>query len=812
MEKDLTSPHSITRRDFIRTCAVGTVAVASTSILGGFASNNLFIPKAGPASYLFSLNQNWLFGGKYNSDSVSKSFNDNGFSKVTLPHCVSKLSWQNWEPSDWENVWIYRRHFTLPKECKGMRIFLHFDGVMVGTTPVINGHSLPEHLGGYLPSEYEITDWINDKDNVLAVIVDSRWSNVPPEGSPEGPKRIDYLEPGGIFRSVYLKALPKFFIKDVFAKPINVLEHNRRVEIKCTIDSDSVVEFPVTIEAELIYSNKAISKVQKDIKIDKTGQQEITLNISKLGNIQLWDINTPNLYNVEVRLLNDKTTIHENKVRIGLRDAHFELDGFFLNGKRLQLFGLNRHELFPYVGFAMPERVMRRDAEILKHEFNCNMVRCSHYPQNEAFFNACDEVGLMAWEEVPGWGYLGDETWKNYLIRDVGEMVKRDRNHPSVIIWGVRANETANDPDLYLQTKKIVKFLDGSRPTSGSMTGGSRKTWKEKWHQDVFAFDDYHTDKPGVVELRKPTEGVPYMLSEAVGQFNYSDPKEGFNSFYRRAGDVEFQMKQAIYHAQAHNEAAKNKRYCGLIAWCAFEYGSLVHPINNVKYPGVADIFRIPKLGASFYRAQINPKVRPVIIPNFYWDFGSATPKGPGKNVSIFSNCEKLELYVDNKKYAVLYPDFKNYSQLKYPPFFVDLKLDGKDNPELRIDGYIGGKLILSKNYSSDKSHDKFLIKFDDTNLIGNGIDAVKLEVKVTDKFGENRLYGKGNVNFQISGPGEIVGDNPLLLDDCGGIGAIWIKTLPDSFGKITVKATHSLYGAQSAAINIQAEHSLIKI
>lgn len=801
------------RRAFIRTFAFGTAAVASSSLLEFSILDHGFKQISyGQASHLFPLNQNWLFGGKYNADAINKSFNDSGFSKITLPHCVSKLSWQNWEPSDWEDVWIYRRHFKLPKECKGMRIFVHFDGVMVGTTPVINGHSLHKHLGGYLPYEYEITDWINDEDNILAVIVDSRWSNVPPEGSLKGPQRIDYLEPGGIFRSVYLKALPKFFIKDVFAKPINVLQQNRQIEVKCTIDSDDAVEFPITVEAELKYKDKTISKVQKNIKIEKAEQKEIVLNIAKLGNVKLWDVDAPNLYNVEVRLLNDKKTIHENRVRIGLRDARFELDGFFLNGKRLQLFGLNRHELFPYVGFAMPERVMRRDAEILRHEFNCNMVRCSHYPQNEAFYNACDEVGLMVWEEVPGWGYLGDEVWKKRLIRDTGEMVKRDRNHPSIIIWGVRANETPNDPDLYIQTKKIAKSLDGSRPTSGSMTGDSIKTWKEKWHQDVFAFDDYHTNDPGKVELREPTNGVPYMLSEAVGQFNYSNPKEGFNSYYRRAGDVEFQMKQAIYHAQAHNEAAKNKRYCGLIAWCAFEYGSLVHPINNVKYPGVADIFRIPKLGASFYMAQINPKVRPVIIPNFYWDFGSATPKGPGKNASIFSNCEKLELFVANKKYAVLNPDFKNYSQLKYPPFFVDLEIDGKNNPELRIDGYNGDKLILSKSYSSDKSKDKFLIKFEDSDLIGNGIDAVKLEVKVVDKFGENRLYGKGKVNLQLEGHGEIIGDNPLLLDDCGGVGAVWVKALPNSSERITVRATHSLYGTQSSTINVRAEHFPIKI
>ncbi|MDE3057889.1 MAG: twin-arginine translocation signal domain-containing protein [Bacteroidota bacterium] len=808
----MTKRDNFSRRDFIRTCALGTAALASGSLFGGSTLKAFAAPRTGPESVLFPLNQNWLFGGKFNSEALNPKFDDKDFSKVTLPHCVSRLSWQNWNPSAWEDIWTYRRHFVLPKECKGMRTFLNFEGVMVGTTPVINGHPLPQHLGGYLPSHYEITEWLNDQDNILAVEVDSRWSNVPPEGSPKGPKRIDYLEPGGIFRSAHLQAVPQIFISDVFAKPVNVLDSGRHVEVVCLIDGADVVTKSVELQVELKNKDLIISRARKTIRIEQTGTTEAALTLSNLGNIKLWDVDAPHLYEVEAKLFIGGKKIHDYHVRIGLRDARFELDGFFLNGRRLQLFGLNRHELFPYVGFAMPERVMRRDAEILKHEFNCNVVRCSHYPQNEAFFNACDELGLMAWEEVPGWGYLGDEAWKRLLVRDTREMVIRDRNHPSIIIWGVRANETPNDPVLYRTTKEIAKSLDDSRPTSGSMTGGSIKTWKEDWHQDVMAYDDYHTNKPGVVQLRKPVEGVPYMLAEVVGQFNYANPKEGFNSYYRRAGDVEFQKRQAIYHAQAHNEAAKDSRFCGVIAWCGFEYGSLVNQYHNIKYPGVADFFRVPKLGASFYQAQVNPRIKPVIIPNFYWDFGEKTPKGPGKNSSIFSNCERLELFIDGKEYKALHPDSVNYSHLKYPPFFVDLEIKEANNSELRIDGYIGDKMVLSKSFSSDLSQDRFFVEADDKELVGNGSDATRLEFKVTDKFGEARLFGKGIVAFTIKGPGEIVGDNPFNLDESGGVGAVWIKTLPNSSGEIVVEAVHEFLGTKSAAVKVSPENRWGKI
>src|SRR5208282_1385325 len=196
----------ISRRKFIRDAALGAAAVASIPVLGfrSAASKNIS-SRIGPASRTISLDRDWLFGGKFTEAATKPVFDDTAFSRITLPHCVAKLSWENWNPSDWEGVWIYRRHFVLPRDLQGLRWLLHFDGVMVGTLPVINGRALPQHFGGYLPARYEITDSLADNENVLAVAVDSRWSNVPPEGSPKGPRSIDYLEPGGIFRSTRLQ-------------------------------------------------------------------------------------------------------------------------------------------------------------------------------------------------------------------------------------------------------------------------------------------------------------------------------------------------------------------------------------------------------------------------------------------------------------------------------------------------------------------------------------------------------------------------------------------------------------------------------
>ena len=757
---------------------------------------------SGPASRVIRFDQDWLFGGEFTPAAAMPKFDDSAFARVTLPHCVTQLSWENWAPGSWERVWIYRRHFSIPKQMRDLRIFLEFDGVMVGATPTLNGHTLPKHLGGYLPFDYELTQLLEEK-NVLSVEVDSRWSNVPPEGSPIGPKRVDYLEPGGIYRGARIKAVPHVFIRDVFAKPVQVLDPARRIDAVCTLDADQVPREKLELQLELRDGERVLARTREAVHLDKPGRTEVKQSLTSLGNVALWDVDAPRLYQVVTTLFAGSKPVHNHSVRVGFREARFELDGFFLNERRLQIFGLNRHQYFPFVGGAMPGRVQRRDAEILRREFHCNFVRCSHYPQAVEFLDACDELGLMVWEEPPGWGYLGDDAWKELLVRDVGEMIKRDRNHPSVVIWGVRANESANDVPLYRRTTELAKSLDDSRPDSGSMTSGSRKTWKETWHEDVFAFDDYHSAPDGTVGIEAPTDGVPYMLSEAVGQFSYPNHK-GFANIYRRAAEMDIQKQQALWHAQAHSRAGAVPRNCGVVAWCAFEYPSLVNDYKTVKYPGVADLFRIPKLGASFYRAQGDPKDQPTIEPNFYWDFGPRTPKGPGKQVAVFSNCERIEVFVAGRKHAVLHPDIKNYPNLKHAPFFVDLELDGAQYPELHLDGYIGTKLAVSRSFSSDPKHDRLYLHADDAELIGDGVDMTRLVCKVVDLHGADRAYGSGSVHFQITGPGTIVGDNPLDLTETGGAAAIWIRTKENERGRIHITATHSTLASVHAEIIVR--------
>ncbi len=465
----------VSRRGFLQSCTAA--ALASVPVLQSWGA---VTSQRGPAQRTLSMDRNWLFGGKLNEAALQPGFADASFAHVTLPHTVTPLSWQNWDPVSWNGVFVYRRHFSIPPELRNLRLFVHFDRALAAATPVVNGHSLPRHLGGFLPFEHEITSLVAAQDNLLAVAVDSRYQPIPPAGNPKGPAGVDYLLPGGITGPVNLRAVPRVFLSDVFAKPVDVLLPGRKVEVACTIDAADPLPASVRLVASLREAGRTLATASESAKIEMTSQQ-VTLTLDHLGNIQLWSPETPHLYEVEVALFLEDRPLHRFATRIGFREARFAVDGFFLNGKRARLFGLDRHELYPHLGYSAPARLLRRDAEILRRQFHCNSVRCSHYPQSEAFLDACDELGLMAWEEPPGWGWVGDDAWQGLVLHDVDAMIRRDRNHPSIVIWGVRVNESHNFPDLYERTRAVAYALDGTRPTSGSMTVRST----ENWHQDV---------------------------------------------------------------------------------------------------------------------------------------------------------------------------------------------------------------------------------------------------------------------------------------------------------------------------------------
>ena len=793
------SPVPPPRRAVLRTALLGgaAAALASCTDTGPSGVPQHAAHRAGrPAAGTYDFNQGWLFGGRYREGSAAPGYDDSGFSPVTLPHTVTRLSWRNWDPARWEKVWIYRKHFDSPGQ-PGDRVFIDFGGVMVCATVLLNGTVVSSHQGGYLPWSAELTGALVTGHNVLAVIVDSRWLPVPPGGAREGARAVDYLQPGGIYRDATLRVVPDVFVSDVFAKPVSVLTAGRAVDVQATIDAATLPAGPVRVTAELLDGPRTMATSATSVTLTAAGTAVAGLRLSGVGDVTLWSPDTPRLYTLRTTVSSRHAAAHSLATRVGFREAVFRPDGFFLNGQRVEIFGLNRHQLFPYTGMAACARLQRRDAELLRYELNCVMVRCSHYPQSPHFLDACDEIGLMVWAEAPGWQYVGDAAWQDLAVANARDMVLRDRNRPSVIVWGTRLNETASHPGLYARTRQAARDLDGTRQTTGAMIRHSTEGWAE----DVFGYDDYHS-RHGHAELRPPLPAVPYLVSEAVGALDGA-PR------YRWTDSGDVLAVQALMHAQVHDIARGNPRYAGLLGWAGLDYPSLNggrRVWDALKTPGVTDIFRVPKPGAAFYRSQLDPRIRPVILPVFFWDFGPGSPPGgPGPGAMIATNCDRLEIYAGGTHLATSRPDRRAFTSLAYPPAFADLTVDGSGLPELRIDGYLGRQRVASVRMSADTARDRLWLAAEASAIEADGTDATRITFRALDAYGNQRPHVTGPVTLAVAGPATLIGDNPFPFAEYGGVGGCFLRSRPGRTGVVTVSVRHPSLGRAQARLVVTA-------
>lgn len=757
---------------------------------------------AGGTRTHLTLDAGWLFGGVYQTGSEAPDASTTGWGPGNVPHCVVPLSWCNWEPASWQERWIYRRTVELPN-IDGKRALLDFEGSMTSTTPFVNGTALGKTQGGYLPFSYDVTSLVHPGTNQLAVIVDGTWQMVPPDGkAPTKPGQnpattIDYLEPAGLYRHVAVRLVPApTHLNDIFVDPSAPPAGPLTVPVVVTVDTTTSIDgYRVGASLRPWGSQTVVATASSDIVSSVAGQVQVAVSLGDVAGILRWSPAQPNLYSVDVSLIGPTGVVVDTlTTRTGFRQAIFTPDGFFLNGERMLLFGLNRHQLYPYMGMAMPDRAQRRDVEILINELNCNAVRCSHYPQSPAFLDACDELGLLVWQETPGWGYIGDDDWQQLWFNEVSAMVERDRSRPSIVIWGVQPNETLPARSQAVNAKTLAQNADPGRLSSGS---NSQYAWEE-YYQDVLAYDDYGTTQssgpgPAVVpKLKTPVKDKPYLVSESVGAI------EGVHIF-RRASDQSDQHAQAWLHGLAHSQARDlSLTYAGLLGWCAFDYASLAEPgWGAMKTPGVADTFRILKPGAAIYQSQVAPQVRPVIQPAFYWDFNPTSPvTSLGANALVFSNCERIEMFLNDTHVVTLTRAADVFPNLGWPPFFLDTTLvPAGTQPDLRLDGYVGDQVLLSRNFAGSTERDRLLVQADDAVIFADGSDATRVWFLVADQYGAPRPYLTGTAQVSATGPGIIVGDRTFDLAVTGGAGAVWLRSAPGATGLAMVQVTHATLG-----------------
>ena len=787
------------RRHFFQSTTAALAAVTLSSRVAALE------PALAPGRNVYPLNRNWRFSEKTSAEALQPGFDDQSFTQVVVPHTNIRLPWQSFDEKSYEFTSLYRRLLHIPSDIAGRRVFVDFEGVMTASTVYLNGKKLGSYRGGYTPFSFELTqDLKPGAENLLAVEVDSsERPDIPPFGN-----EVDYLTFGGIYREVALRVVPQVFLENIYARPQNVLGPEPTVAVECFLDRAPAVGQVrnLSLHAALykVGANKPLAQATLRLAEPDISQHEetdadqalgarqppsplpnsYTLTLRNLGKIDLWDLDQPHLYTVRVQLLQEARPLDEDERRIGFREATFTPQGFSLNGRIVKLHGLDRHQTFPWVGQAMPARVQRQDARILRHDLRCNIVRTSHYPQSRHFLDGCDEIGLLVLEEIPGWQHIGPQPWQDIAVDNVRRMVRRDWNHPSVILWGVRINESRDNHDFYTRTNAMAHTLDSARQTCGI-----RYFQESEFLEDVFTMNDFGWP------LKKPNH-PRYLNTEFVGHTYPAktiDDKERLHEF-------------VIRHARVHDTLASDPQYAGGIGWCAFDYNTHGNfgSGDRICYHGVMDMFRTPKSAAGFYKSMCEPGEEIVLEPAFHW---ARNDESIGfSNALICSNCDHLKLYVDNGKGFRLVgegdPDRKQFQHLPHPPFNIPLGEQLRDWGDLRIDGFLAGKQVISKMYSGKGVDQKFMLIPDDTTLLADGADTTRVVLRCADEFGRVRPFAEDAILFELKGsPATILGDNPFSL--VGGTGAIWLRAGQQP-GSVHLRATHPVLGSQEIVIRLE--------
>ena len=701
------------------------------------------------ARYLF--NHQWLFfPGRLNDDALDESFE-----AVTLPHTNQLLPHHNFDNAEYQFISTYRKRFRLPEPRNGRLVYLDFDGAMIACEVFLNGHRLGEHKGGFTPFSFELTEYLDD-ENLLTVYLDStERKDIPPYGYV-----VDYLTFGGIYRDVSLRLVEPCHITNVFVHPHNALTTSPSLILDVSVRNQHMRPCTAVLSVILKDSTSQVllSAPEANLTVPPQRDSRLTLTINNLPEIKRWSLDDPVLYFVEVTMAEGGEVLDKQTVRFGFREAEFRKDGgFYLNGQRVKLMGLNRHQTYPYIGAATPTRLQRRDAEIIKHELSCNVVRTSHYPQSPHFLDRCDEIGLLVFEEIPGWQHIGDQEWQALALRDVRAMIERDRNHPSIIAWGVRINESQDSQALYTATNALAHELDPTR-----QTGGVRNFQDSQFLEDIFTFNDFSNT---VVE---PLH-TPHLVTEFSGHM-----------FPTKSWDQEERLiEHALRHARIQDRQLGMDHVAGAIGWCAFDYNTHQEfgSGDHICYHGVMDIFRLPKYAAYFYQSQSDPQRHIVLHAATVWSMGDRDAGGIDPLV-IFSNCDEVEVFIGDTCLGRYQPDRDGFPHLPHPPYRISLGRGnltwGKVKADLKIIGYVDGQVAAEQCIASNGLPAALELRLDDNELHADGVDMTRLVFKIVDCYGNRLPYANQVVSFEIDGPATLIGENPFAL--IGGQAAMYIR------------------------------------
>ena len=784
---------------------------------------------------VLDLNFGWAYSETFAPEMTRPDYDDTAFSTVDVPHANKEIPYHYFDEKIYQFVCCYRKRFTLEKDAtaNGRRQLLHFEGAANYARVFINGDFAGEHKGGYTPFTLDITDLVKTGENLIAVELDcTERSEIPPFGY-----MVDYLCYGGIYREVRLETVEADYIEDVFIKTPDVLGENKLME------ADIRMNRPVRGTVRLAVFDGETCLGEKEAELDGT-LLRVRWNLKEA---RLWDVDDPKLYTLKVTYGGDGI-----EKRFGFRQAEFKTRGFYLNGRLLQLVGLNRHQSYPYVGNAMPRSAQEADADLLKFRLGCNFVRTAHYPDSVHFLNRCDEIGLLVFTEMPSWQHLGEGEWRENCLNNIRDMIVRDRSHPCVVLWGVRVNEGADCDEFYAETNRLARSLDPSR-----QTGGVRNMPRSHLLEDVYTYNDF-SHSGGAVKLLPPALvtgfKAPYLVTEHNGHMY---PTKSFDR-------EELRREHALRHLRVQNTAFGSKRISGATGWCMADYNT--HKDfgsgDRICYHGVTDMFRVPKLAAYVYASQQD--AFPVMETSSAMDVGEYPGAIIGRTY-IFTNCDYVEVFKNGQYKSTAYPDKKTYKNLPHPPItpvdFIGSALvedDGLDEKTAdalknalnaagvygflmppqhyaqavyaflhgrmkfgqiynivtkyfanwgveqvtyRFDGYKDGKLV--KSVTRTAVNEVCLSAKADSTVLHEDktYDVTRVELLALDQNGNRLAFADHAVKVTVEGPARVIGPDCFPL--VGGARAFWVRTVGRT-GKVKLHINADALGCEDVELEVK--------
>ena len=738
---------------------------------------------------VYSMNPAWRFHKGAVESAETKEFNDKDWTVVSLPDGIEYLPTEASGCINYQGEVWYRKHFTPDAVLKGKKLFLHFEAIMGKSKVFVNGKLLTEHFGGYLPVIADVTDVLDwNGDNVIAVWADNSDDPSYPPGKAQDV--LDYTYFGGIYRDCWLIAHNNVFITDpnyenevagggLFVAFGKVSDALAEVQLKIHVRNATKNPFSGRVEYMLLQPDGTeVARLSDKIQV-KAGRATTVSDRMPVKQPMLWTPSTPTLYNLLVRVLDKEGNVIDGyRRRIGIRSIEFKgKDGFYLNGRPYgkPLIGANRHQDFAVVGNAVANSIHWRDAKKLK-DVGMEIIRNAHCPQDPAFMDACDELGLFVIVNTPGWQFWNDAPeFAQRVYSDIRNVVRRDRNHPSVWLWEPILNETWYPADFAKNTRDIV---DAEYPYPYCYSGSDSEA---RGHEN---FPVYFAHPANMQDASKEIDPTKTYFTREWGDnvddwSSHNSPSRVARNWGEQPMRVQAQHYACPYYPVTSYDVLykQSPQHVGGCLWHSFDRQRGYHP--DPFYGGLMDVFRQPKYSYYMFMAQ-----RPAVKNDRNAGSGpmvyiahEMTPFS-GKDVTVYSNCDEVRLTFNKGGKTYTYKKDKNRPGMPSPvitfPDVYDFMVDKafsrtqkQDDVYLLAEGLIDGKVVATHKVVPARRPEKILLWMDNegTDLKADGSDFVTVVAAVADKNGNIKRLNNYNIRFSIEGEGRLLGGPGVLAN-----------------------------------------------